>query len=79
MFATEPIPTNTRLRSLRQARGWAIYGLAVRARCSPTTIGAAERWGYRPSAAVCQRIVAALEEPLEAIWPTQTPNEAGHA
>jgi DNA-binding XRE family transcriptional regulator len=60
---------NTRLRDLRQQRGLAIYGLAVRARCSPSTIGAAERWGYRPSSAVCDRIAAALEVTVEDIWP----------
>jgi DNA-binding XRE family transcriptional regulator len=78
MFAAETVPTNNRLRSLRQARGWAIYGLAVRARCSPTTIGAAERWGYRPSVVVCERIAAALGVPVEAIWPAQTLNEGGN-
>jgi DNA-binding XRE family transcriptional regulator len=76
MCAAETVPTNNRLRCLRQARGWAIYGLAVRARCSPTTIGAAERWGYRPSANVCQRIAEALGVPLETIWPEQGQDDA---
>jgi DNA-binding XRE family transcriptional regulator len=76
MRAAETVPTNNRLRSLRQARGWAIYGLAVRAGCSPTTIGAAERWGYRPSAAVCERIAVALDVPIEVIWPELTPHAA---
>jgi DNA-binding XRE family transcriptional regulator len=76
MVATEPVPVKHRLRSLRQAHGLAIYGLAVRARCSPTTIGAAERWGYRPSIAVCTRIAAALDVRVEAIWPELTPHAA---
>ncbi len=49
MVATASVPVKHRLKALRQAHGLAIYGLAVRARCSPTTIGAVERWGYRPS------------------------------
>jgi DNA-binding XRE family transcriptional regulator len=76
MVATVMVPVQHRLTSLRQAQGLAIYGLAVRARCSPTTIGAVERWGYRPSMAVCARIAAALDVPVEVIWPELTPHAA---
>jgi DNA-binding XRE family transcriptional regulator len=76
MFATDAVPVTHRLRALRQARGLAIYGLAVRARCSPTTIGAVERWGYRPSVVVCERLAAALDVPVEVIWPELTPHDA---
>jgi DNA-binding XRE family transcriptional regulator len=69
MLTTETGSGNTRLRALRLERGLAIYGLAVRAQCSPTTLGAVERWGYRPSTAVCERIAAALEVSVEDIWP----------
>ena len=69
MLVTETGSENTRLKTLRQQRGLAIYGLAVRAQCSPTTLTAVERWGYRPSAAVCERIAAALEVSVEDIWP----------
>lgn len=71
MLVTETGSENTRLKTLRQQRGLATYGLAVRAKCSPTTLGAVERWGYRPSAAVCERIAAALEVGIEDIWPEQ--------
>jgi DNA-binding XRE family transcriptional regulator len=76
MSATDKVPEQHGLRSLRQARGLAIYGLAVRARCSPTTIGAVERWGYRPSAVVRRRLAAALEVPVEAIWPELATHDA---
>jgi DNA-binding XRE family transcriptional regulator len=76
MVATASVPVKHRLKALRQAHGLAIYGLAVRARCSPTTIGAVERWGYRPSVGVCERIAAALDVPVEAIWPELTPHDA---
>jgi DNA-binding XRE family transcriptional regulator len=83
VFAAEPVSMKHPLRALRQERRLAIYGLAARAQCSPTTIGAVERWGYRPSAAVCERLAAALDVPVEVIWPEQgrmmpkrTPGEA---
>jgi DNA-binding XRE family transcriptional regulator len=76
MIATVTVPTNHRLRSLREAHGLAIYGLAVRARCSPTTIGVVERWGYRPSMAVCARLAAGLDVPVEVIWPELVPHAA---
>jgi DNA-binding XRE family transcriptional regulator len=76
MGATGTVAVQHRLRALRRAQGLAIYGLAVRARCSPTTIGAVERWGYRPSTAVCARIAAALDVPVEVVWPELTPHAA---
>ena len=76
MVATVTVPVKHRLTSLRHAHGLAIYGLAVRARCSPTTIGAIERWGYRPSVAVCARIAAALDVRVEVIGPELTPHDA---
>jgi DNA-binding XRE family transcriptional regulator len=72
MVAAVTVPVQHQLTSLRHAQGLAIYGLAVRARCSPTTIGAVERWEYRPSVAVCARIAAALDVPVEVIWPELT-------
>jgi len=69
MLAVETGAENTRLKTLRLGRGLAIYGLAVRAQCSPTTIGAIERWGHQPSAAVCERIAAALQVTVAEIWP----------
>lgn len=76
MGTTGSVSVKHRLTSLRHAQGLAIYGLAVRARCSPTTIGAVERWGYRPSVGVCERIVAALDVPVETIWSELTPHDA---
>jgi lambda repressor-like predicted transcriptional regulator len=77
MQATDSITGSHPVKSLRLARGLAIYGLAVRARCSPTTIGAVERWGYRSSVPVCERIAAALEVLVEVIWPEQVTDDAG--
>jgi DNA-binding XRE family transcriptional regulator len=58
-----------RLKELRQARGLPLWGLAVRAGTTATTLSAVERWGYEPSPELCQRIAAALEVSVEAIWP----------
>ena len=69
MLTVETEAGNVRMKALRVERGLAIYGLAVRARCSPTTIGAIERWGYRPSAAVCERLAAALGVTVADILP----------
>ena len=71
MHIAETGSGNTRLRALRLARGLAGYGLAVHAKCSPSTIGAIERWGHRPSAAVCARIATALGVTVADIWPSQ--------
>jgi lambda repressor-like predicted transcriptional regulator len=57
------------LRPLRRAQGLPLWGLAVRARTSPGTLSAIERWGYRPGADLQQRIAAALGVTVAEIWP----------
>jgi len=76
MVAAEMIPVHNRLRSFRQARGFAIYGLAVLAQCSPTTIGAVERWDYKPTLPVRTRLAQALGVALSDIWPEGAPEMA---
>jgi DNA-binding XRE family transcriptional regulator len=58
-----------RLRELRRGQRLPLWGLAVRAGTTPTTLSAIERWGYRPGAALCARIATALGVPVSAIWP----------
>jgi DNA-binding XRE family transcriptional regulator len=58
-----------RLRELRQGQRLPLWGLAVRAGTTATTLSAIERWGYRPGADLCARIAAALKVPVSAIWP----------
>jgi DNA-binding XRE family transcriptional regulator len=60
-----------RLKELRKAKGLPLWGLAVRAGTTATTLSAVERWGYQPGSDLCQRIAAALEAPVEAIWPEE--------
>jgi DNA-binding XRE family transcriptional regulator len=61
--------SGNRLKELRRAKGLPLWGLAVRAGTTATTLSAVERWGYQPSSDLCQRIAAALEVSVEQIWP----------
>jgi DNA-binding XRE family transcriptional regulator len=68
------------LKQFRQARGLALYGLAVLAGVSPTMLSAIERWGYQPRPQVCQRIATALGITVGEIWPeehTRTSEQVG--
>jgi DNA-binding XRE family transcriptional regulator len=58
-----------RLRELRRGQRLPLWGLAVRAGTTPTTLSAIERWGYRPGAALCPRIATALGVPVSDVWP----------
>jgi DNA-binding XRE family transcriptional regulator len=71
MAAHLETPAKNHLKELRQARGLPLWGLAVRAGTTATTLSAVERWGYQPSSDLCQRIAAALGVPVEAIWPEE--------
>ena len=64
------------LKAVRQAQKLSLWGLAARAGTSPSTLSAVEKWGYRPSADLRQRIAVALEVPVETIWPELTPHAA---
>jgi DNA-binding XRE family transcriptional regulator len=64
-------PVGKRLRALRQQRELAIYGLAALSGVSPTTICAAEKWGYVPRSEVRERIAAALDVDVSELWPEQ--------
>jgi DNA-binding XRE family transcriptional regulator len=67
MTTTSPPPN--RLRELRRRRQLAVWGLAARARTSPTLISAIERWGYVPGVDVRTRIAAALGVVVNDVWP----------
>jgi DNA-binding XRE family transcriptional regulator len=58
-----------RLQELRQERGLAQWGLSARTGVSASTVSAIERWDYKPSAPVRQRIADALGVEVSAIWP----------
>ena len=58
-----------RLRELRRGQRLPLWGLAVRAGTTPTTLSAIERWGYRPGADLCERIAAALGVSTNDVWP----------
>jgi DNA-binding XRE family transcriptional regulator len=64
-----PTSTDHPLKTLRQARGLAQYGLAALAHVSPSTILAAERWNYVPSPPVRERLARALGASPQDIWP----------
>jgi DNA-binding XRE family transcriptional regulator len=61
-----------RLRELRTAAGLAQQGLAVRAGVSPTLIVTVEKWGYRPTERVREKIASALECAPADIWPQRS-------
>lgn len=65
------------LRSVRRHQGLAQYGLAVRARVSPSLISGIERWDYVPTPTIQSRIAAALEVAVEEIWPVQADASSG--
>jgi DNA-binding XRE family transcriptional regulator len=60
-----------RLRELRRGQRLPLWGVAVRAGTTPTTLSAIERWGYRPGAALCERIATALGVHVSDIWPEE--------
>jgi DNA-binding XRE family transcriptional regulator len=64
----KPVGRN-HLRRLRRVQGLSLWGLAVGVGTSPTTLSAIEKWGYRPGAALCERIATALGVPVSDIWP----------
>ena len=66
MVQVEP---NRRLRELRQEKGLAVFGLGALARVSPSTVSAAERWGYVPGPTVRNRIAEALGVKVDELWP----------
>jgi len=59
------------LQRLRKDLGFAQQAVAVRAGVSPTLVVAIERYGYRPTAAVQQRIAAALGCSPSEVWPDE--------
>jgi DNA-binding XRE family transcriptional regulator len=68
--------TENHLKAVRQAQKLSLWGLAARAGTSPSTLSAVEKWGYRPSAGLRQRIAVALEVPVETIWLEQGQDDA---
>jgi DNA-binding XRE family transcriptional regulator len=61
------------LKEIRKAKKFSVWGLAVRAKTSATTVSAIERWGYRPGKDLSQRIAAALNVKVADIWPNEEP------
>lgn len=65
-----PVSTSpNRLRELRLERGLSQVGLAAQAGVGPGVINSAERWGYRPTEAIREKLAAALDVNVDAIWP----------
>jgi lambda repressor-like predicted transcriptional regulator len=64
-----PAIRSSQLRTIRRKHGLSLWGLAVRARTSPGTLSAIERWGYRPGTELQQRIATALGVAVTEIWP----------
>lgn len=62
------------LRTIRRAKGLALWGLAARAGVSATTLSAIERWGYLPGPDVRRRIAGAMGVSAPDIWPA-TPQD----
>ena len=62
------------LRELRKEQGLAQQGLAVRASVSPSLVVMIERWGYRPTEAVRDRIARALNCNVTDIWSNSNPD-----
>jgi DNA-binding XRE family transcriptional regulator len=58
-----------RLRELRRGQRLPLWGLAVRAGTTATTLSTIERWDYKPGADLCERIAAALGVSINDIWP----------
>jgi DNA-binding XRE family transcriptional regulator len=57
------------LRQVRRGQELSLWGLAVGAGTSPTTLSAIEKWGYQPGSDLCERIAAALGVHVGDIWP----------
>ncbi len=56
------------LVGIMKQRGWSRWELAIRARVSPVTIRAIERFNHRPRPDVCERIAETLGVRVEEIW-----------
>lgn len=67
------------LRERRQAAELAQAGLAVRAGVSPSVIAMVEKWGYRPTERVRERIARALSCAPHDIWPESAEGNASDA
>lgn len=59
------------VRHTRKVLGLSQLALAIRAGVSPATLVAVERYGYRPTEPVRQRIAAALNERPNDLWPEE--------
>jgi transcriptional regulator with XRE-family HTH domain len=60
-----------RVRELRAQQGLAQRGLATRAQVSPTLIATVERWDYRPTERVRERLAAALGVDADELFPRE--------
>ena len=58
-----------RLLEERHRRGLSQMAIAVRARCSPATLVAIEKHGFRPCRLTQRRIAKALGVGIRALWP----------
>ena len=63
----KPLPNN--LKALRKEQGVTIWGLAILAGASQSTILAIEKYGHCPVAEVRERLADTLGVPVEDIWP----------
>lgn len=59
---------NSRIRELRELRGWSQAGLAERLEVSRQTVNAIETGKYDPSLPLAFRIARLFGEPIESIF-----------
>jgi DNA-binding XRE family transcriptional regulator len=65
------------LRERRQRLGLAQQAVAVRAGVSPTLVVAIEKWGYRPTERVRERIAAAVGCSAAEVWSEEAAEVVG--
>jgi DNA-binding XRE family transcriptional regulator len=63
------VDESNNLRKLRRDKDLSLWGVAVRARTSATTLSAIERWGYKPGVELQERIANAPGVKVADIWP----------
>jgi DNA-binding XRE family transcriptional regulator len=67
------------LKAMRKAQKLSLWGLAARAKTSPTTLSAIEKWDYQPGADLRQRIAMVLGVNVTEIWPENTAEKMNQA
>lgn len=60
-----------RLREIRKSRGLVLWHLASLCRTSPSVLSAIERYNYKPSNAMRDRIAEVLGVTITDLWPEE--------